>query len=421
MASPRPADPIVAAGAEQRDVAALLDSIATRQRLLQERRAAAGRTLAPDFSIFQFCRTDELGLSQLICWMLDPAGSHNQGAAFLGAFFEIFDIDHRGLASLERACARPEVTTHAIRSSRRRMDIEVSCRGFTLAIENKPYAGFQHRQLLDYCAHLEKTSPGAYALVVLKGRAQPIPKAQLRPELLEDGRLIEASYAELARWVETCAERSAAEPVARFLREFAIHIHEEFLAGVTMEEQSIILEELKTPERRRVALDLITAAEGLYDQLHGDLHAALRKAAPEWSIEADAKSRVGRSDGFTHKLTFDFKRTLPVLLGFDLYAYGVSALISVKPRAGVTGVARRHKAIGRALRARFPVSGRTGYNWLWWAHDEDLTGLGILTLNDANIWKAAIEPDVAAPAIIELARKFEAVIREADAEYTGRG
>jgi len=182
------------------DVRALLDAIAARQRLLDEQRREAGRKIAPDFSIFEFCRTDELGLSQIICWMLDPAGSHNQGTSFLEAFFETFGIDHRGLASLEKACARPEVTTHAIRSNRRRMDIEVSCRGFTLAIENKPYAGFQHRQLLDYCAHLEKTSPGAWALVVLKGRAQSIPKSQLRPELLEDGRLIEARRSRASSW-----------------------------------------------------------------------------------------------------------------------------------------------------------------------------------------------------------------------------
>jgi len=151
--------------------------------------------------------------------------------------------------------------------------------------------------------------------------------------------------------------------------------------------------------------------------LHADLHAALRKAAPEWSIENDAKARVGRSDGFTHKLTFDFGPNLPVLFGFDLYAYGTTALISVKPRAGVSGVARRTKAIGRALGARFPVSGRTGNNWLWWAYDEDLTGLGLLSLAHSNVWKAAIEPDIAARAITELARTFEAVIREADADY----
>lgn len=46
------------------------------------------RDLARRFNVFDYLRTDELGLSRIIADLLDPAGTHGQGALFLKALLD---------------------------------------------------------------------------------------------------------------------------------------------------------------------------------------------------------------------------------------------------------------------------------------------------------------------------------------------
>ncbi len=44
---------------------------------------------------FEFIKADELGLSRVIGWLLNPSGSHGQGARFLKMFFDEIKIPGR--------------------------------------------------------------------------------------------------------------------------------------------------------------------------------------------------------------------------------------------------------------------------------------------------------------------------------------
>jgi PD-(D/E)XK nuclease superfamily len=401
-------------GAEAVGADDLIRTFTARQQLSSAQRAERQPVDAPLFSPLDFCRTDEIGLSRLICWMLDPRGSHAQGASFLRCFFTAFGIDDGRRGELERACARPEVITHAINASQRRIDIVVTCPGFTLAIENKPYASFQLDQIPDYDAHLRKTAADAYALVILKGRAGHAPPAQIEGRGVARERIIDSDYDRLAAWVADCADLCIAPSVSKFLRQFHAHLVNEFGTGRDMLKESDLLDVLDTTERELAALDFVTAAEGLYAKLHSEFATSLQSAAGNrWRVTTDASQRAGRHTTDKYHLTVDFGAELPAVFAFDLWSYSPDALISVRTRAGARNVARRSKAICKDLNTSFPASGRPSETWLWWGHHSDLVDAGRLSSFDANAWKTLVHPAAATAALAALVNEFETVIRRA--------
>ena len=116
------------------------------------------RLLARRFNVFDYLRTDELGLSRVIADFLDPVAAHGQGRLFLDLLLERLK-QRFPQSSLEFEAARVSVTTEWILPSSRRIDVLVE---FTdvdgnlgcLAIENKPYAEDQEKQVKDYLKFL---------------------------------------------------------------------------------------------------------------------------------------------------------------------------------------------------------------------------------------------------------------------------
>ena len=129
------------------------------------------RRLAHEFNIFDFLRDDEIGLSQIIADLLNPLASHGQGTFFLQRFLE-FVKSEKNWNHLTSNTVNVE-TEHSTYKGRR-IDIYAEILGetpFVLAIENKPYAGDQENQVLDYLKYLEgKTSD--YLLVYLSSDGQ---------------------------------------------------------------------------------------------------------------------------------------------------------------------------------------------------------------------------------------------------------
>jgi PD-(D/E)XK nuclease superfamily len=90
--------------------------------------------LAPDFNPFDFIQPDEVGLSKILNWLLDPTGTHGQGSRFLHLFLEQLGLVWPS-ESHEWAKAETEVVI-----TDGRLDILISSGKFHLAIENKPWA-----------------------------------------------------------------------------------------------------------------------------------------------------------------------------------------------------------------------------------------------------------------------------------------
>ncbi len=114
------------------------------------------RRLAHEFNIFDFLRDNEVGLSQIIAHLFNPLANHGQGTFFLQHFLE-FVINEKNWNHLAPHTVNVE-TEHSTHEGRR-IDIYVEILGensFVLAIENKPYAGDQENQVLDYLKYLDE-------------------------------------------------------------------------------------------------------------------------------------------------------------------------------------------------------------------------------------------------------------------------
>ena len=146
------------------------DELAPRLETARELERELDAHLARRFNVFDYLRTDELGLSRIIADLLNPAGKHGQGPIFLELLLD--GIGWKG-QSLLKARSTISVEVEKAIDGGRRIDIFVHIGGYCLAIENKPYAGDQPSQVLDYLVWLRKQALEKYALVYLSPSGDP--------------------------------------------------------------------------------------------------------------------------------------------------------------------------------------------------------------------------------------------------------
>lgn len=129
------------------------------------------RKIAHRFNVLDYLRQDELGLSRVIADLLDPEARHGQGALFLETLLELDGVrEVVGWPNLD-SC-RIAVATERKTDAGRSIDISVEIvdaedTRYCLAIENKPYAVDQPKQVLDYMEFLECKYPGRFLLIYL--------------------------------------------------------------------------------------------------------------------------------------------------------------------------------------------------------------------------------------------------------------
>ncbi len=203
--------------------------------------------LAHRFNVFEYLRTDELGLSRVIADLLNPHANHGQGPFFLEVLLAKLKLTERWL-DLDLAGA--SVFVEQVIMGQRRIDIYVKIRGggreYCLAIENKPYAGDQENQVRDYLKHLAHKFGDRFLLIYLSatGKAPSdwsLPKSDLdqwteRLAIMSfdvqdggegaanDDETIDAYKAfresfSLTDWLNTCHDKCRVDRLRWFLRD----------------------------------------------------------------------------------------------------------------------------------------------------------------------------------------------------------
>ena len=159
--------------AEQRELERFFVELGPRLETARTLERELDRQLARRFNVFDYLRTDELGLSRMIGDLLNPAGSHGQGAAFLQCLTDKLETDKLEFAkdcNLSRSKVEVDVELSITNERGERRGIDIAVRiddahgKHCLAIESKAnYAVDQRDQVQDYLWWLEQNYSKHYS------------------------------------------------------------------------------------------------------------------------------------------------------------------------------------------------------------------------------------------------------------------
>lgn len=267
----------------QDQIKTLLDDVAFKIGTLRKANELFADRLAPDFNIFDYLRTDEMGLSRCIASLLNPTGTHGQGSVFLESFLNCLDHElpeSRNTNWATTSMDGCQVSLEEQANGLRRIDVYLRFKnGEIIGIENKPWAGDQENQLKDYAEFIEKKADEKNWLLIYlcndESSIYSIAKEK-REELEEDGRYVWLKYSKIIEWLELCATKAKAQVVRTFIEELSKFIRIKINGDLDMSEEkemkSIILESTKNLESAfHISKSLKSVKEKLLKDFHDDL------------------------------------------------------------------------------------------------------------------------------------------------------
>ncbi|MDI1302704.1 MAG: PD-(D/E)XK nuclease family protein [bacterium] len=306
---------------EPEKISRLLNEVAFKTATLAEARKRFSAQLAPEFSIFDFLRTDETGLSSCIASLLDPKGTHGQGSGFLEAFIAGLNAP-AGLDINAKDC---RVQTEKQANGQRRIDIHLEMTGCVIGIENKPWAGDQDRQLSDYAAYLKNNAANRHWMLVYLCNSDPAENSISKDELkaLEAGKnYFRMDYWDLIKWLDGCAGKSRSLVVRVFIEELAnfirIKVNGEPDMSEAIELKNIILSSNENLDAAfHIAGSMTLVKNGLLEEFRDALKAELdvRDLILVWeeTLSASGKACAGFgvkfNAGHRFHLRFEFSYT----------------------------------------------------------------------------------------------------------------
>lgn len=261
------------------------------------------RQIAHKFNTFDYLKTDELGLSRIIANLLNPLGTHGQGATFLNILLANLECTRNWI---ELNSSTADVTLEFTIEANRRIDIYVritdtSDKNYCIAIENKPYAGDQENQVRDYLEHLSKRFPQKYLLIYLSPTGEPpsdwslgdtnmqdhaghfavmaYNKANLDGDVNVRGARESESWVEyresltLTDWLSLCRQRCDADRLRWFLSEAITFCQKSFgsqLMSSDLESNSIKEYLIANPDGWQIAFNVLEVLPQIREQICRD-------------------------------------------------------------------------------------------------------------------------------------------------------
>lgn len=364
----------------------MLDLVDREVRVVREVSRRLSPTLAPKFSIFDFLRADEMGLSACVASLLDPNEAHGQGAAFLHLFLEMLEAKGSWFDDLRQAKVAVEARTKGMR----RLDIHVRLGRRAIGIENKPWASDQKLQISDYAEFLEKTcEPEGWMLVYLGDRepsADSIDAARLK-DYVDAGCMKLVTFRMLAGWLERCAGAAKPFAVRVFIEQMEQFVRKQICGEVDMSESEAVKEiMLESDDSLHAALLVARTLGGVKEHLlQAGLRAPFEKLMHERGIAPVWGGRMltmGTNTGFGAQF-------LPDALGYARYEFeraGLNGLFwGIRRRDKLKAGEPDHAATEQLVQCMDQAFGRGVCNAWWYWYSADLTSLA---KTDAKAWKA---------------------------------
>lgn len=349
------------------NVLQLLDVVRAEHNVIQRAKRAYGERLAPDFTPFEFIRRDELSLSRLLGWLLDPNGSHGQRGAFLRLFTR-----QLGDEWTARECEASRVQLELPIADDRtdingRLDIRVHSHRRELVIENKPDARDQKHQLQRYFDYLDMRVGSESKLIYLtrdgsRPTANSISEEEAQ-ERLDSSQLHCWSYpVQILEWLRECRSECRADRVGMFIDEFTRFITSHFGGVDDMTEQDqIVAAIIDNPESVSSAIQLLAAGPSIMEGLKQRLKAQLEEAVHnegwrlDWHVQPKSWAYLAIDYAKGYPFEFRCEWTENDYNGFSFGIYRDD------PNA------TSDEGIAKALRAELGPSGNDNSgHWLWW-------------------------------------------------------
>jgi PD-(D/E)XK nuclease superfamily len=205
----------------------VLDSLISQMPLLDAHRAGAEMYAAPRLSSFDLFGPNEFALSRIVASLFDPLGSHGQGTLFLNEL--LADLNLPRVAIRDIVNVNREVLT----DKGRRINIVIETPHVLLGVENKPWAGQQRDQLIDYYKELQRRArQKSFRLVFLSDQSEQTAQGEvvrMPYQQLPEGR-------SLYRILSSALDSIKAPCTRTFVEEFMQYIDIQFGEGEMIKE-----------------------------------------------------------------------------------------------------------------------------------------------------------------------------------------
>jgi hypothetical protein len=315
---------------------ALLDRLADINRAHAEAKKLYLDRLAPDFRVFDFIEPDEMRLSKILAWLLDPRGTHGQGGKFLRLLFDAIEVK-----SETDECNRAKIQTE-LSIDNGRLDIVVNMVNFRLIIENKPWAVDQQRQIQRYFEHLEQNDRSDYAIIYLtpKGTTPSIisiSDEERKLRITNKQLHIWAYETKVIDWLTQCRIECRSDRVSMFIDEISSYIRVAF-AGIrdkTMDDH--LLDEItSSADRVSAAMQVVIMGEKIKQKLLSSLRDDIASILSGHTIdikfnpnERFSGIKISYSNNCPYNFELEFQNTQ-----FNVLYFGVSRLAEHNPLPG---------------------------------------------------------------------------------------
>lgn len=274
------------------------------------------------FNPFQFLRTDEMGLSKILAFLLDPTETHGQGDLFLNSFLK-FIGKHQFLAyqkvniycekttqetAQETAQETVQETAQETIQENRRHDIFIEGLldnkiAWVISIENKLQGAVdQPNQMHDYDKDLKNYVSESYFLIYLPIFSNNPPEVSISEEkwtkLMSDKKAMVLSASMLIKWLDNTL--IIAPAVKQFCNDFKKFLSEDIM-GNTQNSNELIECLINNDKALFSALTVLETKETLYEKLMAMLVEQLKIRFNRYTKLININFECGEDQSFNKK------------------------------------------------------------------------------------------------------------------------
>ena len=249
----------------------VVDSLISINQVIENFRVQREKTELYDsnrFNPFQFLRTDEMGLSKILVFLLDPKEAHGQGDLFLNSFLKFIN-KHQFLA-YEKVNIYLEKPTNR----NRRHDIFIegvldNKRVWAISIENKLQGAVDQKgQMNDYAEDLKNYTSESYFLIYLPVFSDNPSKESISEEhwleLITNKKAMILSASMIMQWLDNTV--IIAPAVKQFCNDFKKFLSEDIM-GNTQNSNELIECLVNNDKALFSALTVLETKKSLYEKL----------------------------------------------------------------------------------------------------------------------------------------------------------